>query len=86
MILGPCKRMMNMGMEHGSNLINIQLKRVVLKCSSATHMRARDEYPTTSPARSRLPASQFSGLSGAGSCINATTACIRMIHKTELRA
>lgn len=42
-------------------------------------------YPTTSPARSRLPASQLSGLSGAGSCINATTACMRMAQWTEHR-
>lgn len=35
--------------------------------SSSVYMRASELYPLMSPARSRLPASQFSGLSGAES-------------------
>ena len=42
---------------------------------STVYMRARALYPRTSPARSRLPASQFSGESGAASLISARMAC-----------
>ncbi len=42
---------------------------------SMVYMRARALYPRTSPARRRLPASQFRGESGAASLISARMAC-----------
>ena len=44
---------------------------------SMVYMRARALYPRMSPARSRLPASQFRGESGAASLISAKMACSR---------
>ena len=45
-----------------------------LHAYSKVYILARELYPRWSPARSRLPASQFRGLSGAESLISATMA------------